>query len=320
MRNHHYGLKRLACCLLAGVLVAVTAVPVAMADYKQKWEQAEQQLKEEKNKYNQIKDQKAKEEKKKKSLQNQQYIIKSQIKDTMGQINHKIEEIATQEQAIADQQQKIDERWAGFQDRMLAMQIMHDSGAVAMIASAKSMYDLLNFSKALQQISQKDTEVLADMNQQKQLLEEEKAKLESAKNDLESAKQSLDSKQSQLAENIRQQDQNISEQDALAQAQSEVVAQAQKNADEAERQYDAWIKQNASSGSGALVLKNQIFNLLYVSSPYAIRKLIGGKRTSSPQCEHLINAAPCCPRSSISTRCWQYGHILAIFISEPNCC
>ena len=250
MRNHHYGLKRLACGLLAGVLVAVTAAPVAMADYKQKWEQAEQQLKEEKNKYNQIKDQKAKEEKKKKSLQNQQYIIKSQIKDTMGQINNKIEEIATQEQAIADQQQKIDERWAGFQDRMLAMQIMHDSGAVAMIASAKSMYDLLNFSKALQQISQKDTEVLEDMNQQKQLLEEEKAKLESAKNELESAKQSLDSKQSQLAENIRQQDQNISEQDALAQAQSEVVAQAQKNADEAERQYDAWIKQNASSGSG----------------------------------------------------------------------
>ncbi|EJW98027.1 peptidase, M23/M37 family [gut metagenome] len=168
----------------------------------------------------------------------------------MNQINHKIEEIAEQEQAIADQQAVIDERWEGFQNRMLAMQIMHDSGAVAMITSAQSMYDLLNFSKALQQISQKDTEILEEMNRQRQILEEEKSKLEAAKGDLESAKTSLESKQSQLAENIRQQDQNISTQDALAQAQSEVVAEAQKRADEAERQYDAWIKQNASSGSG----------------------------------------------------------------------
>ena len=133
---------------------------------------------------------------------------------------------------------------------MQAMQVMHDSGAVAMITSAQSLYDLLTFSTTLQQVSEKDTEVLEEMNQQKAELEAEKQELEQAMAELESAKAALEDKSDQLSANIQAQDATISKLDADAKAQEQVVAEKQKLADEAEAAYEQWVQQNASSGSG----------------------------------------------------------------------
>ena len=242
--------RRWACGLLAAALLGTLAAPGAAADYKSDWEKAEQELSQESQKYEQIKNDKNKAQQQKKSLQNQQSIILGQIEQALEQINQKTSEIAVQEQAIADQQAGINERWGDFKDRMQAMQVMHDSGAVAMITSAQSLYDLLTFSTTLQQIAQKDTDVLEDMNRQKAQLEEEKQTLETAKADLETAKAALEEKSQQLSANIQQQDATIAQKDADAKAQAEVVKQAQQKADEAEAAYEAWIKQNSSSGSG----------------------------------------------------------------------
>ena len=239
-------LRRLGCGLLAAAMLAATA----SADYKSDWEQAEQELAAEKEKYEQIENSKDKAQAQKQSLKNQQSIILDQISQSIEQIQQKELEIANQEQVIAEKQAEIDERWGDFKDRMQAMQVMHDSGAVAMITSAQSLYDLLTFSSTLQQISQKDTDVLEEMNQQKAELEAEKQELEAAKADLESAKAALDDKSSQLSANIQKQDATISMLDADAQAQEQVVAEKQKIADEAEAAYEQWVQQNASSGSG----------------------------------------------------------------------
>lgn len=71
----------------------------------------------------------------------------------------------------------IDERWADFKERMQAMQVMQDTGAVAVLASAQSLYDLLTYSDNLQRISEKDTEILQEMNDEKAKLEAEEAEL-----------------------------------------------------------------------------------------------------------------------------------------------
>ena len=241
-----HNIRRLACALLAAALV----IPSVSADYKSDWEQAEQDLAAEKEKYEQIEKDKDKAQAQKQSLQNQQSIILDQIAQAVEQINQKTGEIAAQQQAIADKEAEIDGRWADFKDRMQAMQVMHDSGAVAMISSAQSLYDLLTFSTTLQQISRKDTDVLEEMNAQKAQLEQEKAELEAAKADLESAKAALDEKSGQLSENIQKQDSTISKLDADAKAQEQVVAEKQKLADEAEAAYEQWVRQNASTGSG----------------------------------------------------------------------
>lgn len=239
-------LRRLICALLAAALLAGTAA----ADYKSDWEQAEQELAEEKEKYEQIESSKDKARQQQQSLKNQQSIILDQISQSIEQISQKELEISNQEQVIAEKQAEIDERWGDFKERMQAMQVMHDSGAVAMITSAQSLYDLLTFSSTLQQISQKDTDVLEEMNAQKAQLEEEKRELEAAKADLESAKAALEDKSDQLSANIQAQDATISQLDADAKVQEQVVAEKQKLADEAEAAYEQWVRQNASSGSG----------------------------------------------------------------------
>lgn len=246
MKRTRSALRRLACGLLSAALLAGTAA----ADYKSDWQQKEQELKEEKEKYEQIEDDKKQAQQQKQSLKNQQTIILDQISQALEQINAKDVEIANQEQVIADKQAEIDARWADFKERMQAMQVMHDSGAVAMITSAQSLYDLLTFSTTLQQISQKDTDVLEEMNVQKAELEEEKQQLEQAKADLESAKAALDEKSNQLSANIQAQDATISKLDADAKVQEQVVAEKQKLADEAEAAYEQWVRQNASTGSG----------------------------------------------------------------------
>lgn len=243
-------LCRTACGMLAAALLAPALLAPAAADYKSDWEQAEKELSEEKEKYEQIESSKDKAQAQKQSLKNQQSIILDQISQSIEQIQQKELEIANQEQVIAEKQAQIDERWGDFKDRMQAMQVMHDSGAVAMITSAQSLYDLLTFSTTLQQVSEKDTEVLEEMNQQKAELEAEKQELEQAMAELESAKAALEDKSDQLSANIQAQDATISKLDADAKAQEQVVAEKQKLADEAEAAYEQWVQQNASSGSG----------------------------------------------------------------------
>lgn len=246
MKRIKPALRRIICGLLAASMLAATAA----TDYKSEWEQAEKELAAEKEKYEQIENNKDKAQAQKQSLKNQQTIILDQIAQAMEQIDQKNVEIMNQEQVIAEKQADIDQRWGDFKERMQAMQVMHDSGAVAMITSAQSLYDLLTFSTTLQQISQKDTEVLEEMNAQKAELEAEKQELEQAKADLESAKAALDEKSSQLSANIQAQDATISKLDADAKAQEQVVAEKQKLADAAEAAYEQWVRENASSGSG----------------------------------------------------------------------
>ncbi len=242
--------KRLLCCALAlACAVSLSGAP-ALADYKSDWEQAEADLEKEKKVYEQIKNEKAKAEQQKKSLENQQAIIVGQINDAIDQINQKNSEIAIQQQAIADKQAEIDGRRADFKDRMQAMQKMHDGGAVSMLASADNLYELLTYSSNLRQVSEKDTQVLEEMNAQKDELEAEEAELEAAKAELEEAYNALEAKEDQLQANIQEKDKTISDKEAAAEAQAEVVAAKQKAADKAEAEYEAWVKSQASSGSG----------------------------------------------------------------------
>lgn len=244
-------MRRAGCALLAALFLGVCAAPAVSAEtLAEKRQRLEQEYQAAQKELDSINNNKKKAQQQKKALENQKALIEAQIETLVDSINEQIEKIAIQEQAIAEKQADIDARWDDFKARMQAMQVMHDSGAVAMIASAQSLYDLLTYSTTLQQISEKDTEVLEDMSAQKAALEEEKQALEEAKAGLEEAKAAQEEKQAQLSANIRQQDSTISKADADAQAQSVVVAETKKKYDQAQAEFDAWVRQNSSSGSG----------------------------------------------------------------------
>ena len=251
MPSLSFSARRAGCALLAAVLLGFCAAPGAGAETlqerKQRLEQEYQQAQKELDSINSTK---KKAQQQKQALENQRGLIEAQVENLVAIINEQIEAIALKEQAIADKQTEIDGRWDDFKARMRTMQMMHDRGAVAMVASARSLYDLLTYSTTLQQISEKDNEVLEEMSAQKAALEQEKQALETAKAEQEAAKAELDKTQEQLSSNIQQQDSNISKAAADAEAQGAVVAETKKQYEKAQAEFDAWVRQNSSSGSG----------------------------------------------------------------------
>ncbi|WP_419505071.1 murein hydrolase activator EnvC family protein [Allofournierella sp.] len=251
MLSFRVSIRRAGCALLAAVFLGFCAAPGVGAEtlqeksarLKQEYEQAQKEL-------DAINNNKKKAQQQKQVLENQRKITEEKIETLVAIINEQIEAIALKEQAIADKQTEIDGRWEDFKARMKTMQMMHDRGAVAMIASADSLYDLLTYSTTLQQISEKDNEVLEEMSAQKAALEEERQALETAKAEQEAAKAELDKTAEQLSSNIQQQNTNISKAAADAEAQSVVVSETKKKYEEAQAKFDAWVRQNSSNGSG----------------------------------------------------------------------
>ena len=122
-------------------------------------------------------------------------------------------------------QAEYDERWAGFKDRLGAMQMLNDGGSIALLSSANNLYQLLTFAESLEQISSKDKEICQQIETQRQELENQRTELENAKAeleanqaDLEDQNSQLDSKKSELQASIQQQDQTISDAEAKEEA------------------------------------------------------------------------------------------------------
>ena len=159
--------------------------------------------------------------------------------------------MGNKENEIAQKQEEIDSRWDDFKQQMGAMQMMHDTGAVAMLASCDSLYELLTFSNTMQDVSEWNTQVLDEMKAQRETLNEEKAELEAAKEELENRKAQLETKSGQLAANIQATDATITKAEADAKAQKEVVSMAQAEYDRAEAEWEAFVRQQAQKAQQA---------------------------------------------------------------------
>jgi murein DD-endopeptidase MepM/ murein hydrolase activator NlpD len=116
---------------------------------------------------------------------------------------------------------------------------MHDSGTMAMLSSVTNLYQLLTFADVLQDISNKDTEIMNTMRQQKADLEAAKADLETAKADLEdqqtqleNQKSTMQSKQNELTSDLVQAGQDLADAKAAA-------ADAQALVDSDQMNYEA---------------------------------------------------------------------------------
>lgn len=235
---------------LASLLVAVSAAPAHAETAAEKYERLRKELEAQNQQLESIEKDLKNAKNTRSALQQQQTILKEQINTLVAAINEANLAIQEKQAEVDAQQAAIDERWDEFQMQMQAMQVMHDGGAVAMLSSAQSLYELLTFSDSLQQVSEKQNQVLEDMQAAKAELESRKAELEEQKANLETAQAELETKQGQLSSNIQQLDSTISKAEADKQAQQDVVDATEAAFGQAEREYEQWIKENSSSGSG----------------------------------------------------------------------
>lgn len=257
-------IKRVLCCLLAAALlglgmgipaVRVSAGPLSASQEqdkqaaKDKVDALQQQLDAEKKKLNATKKKGQNAAAAKQSYQAQSGLVTQQIQTLTVSLDSTNAAIAEKENEIAQKQADIDARWDSFKEQMVAMQMMHDAGTVAMLANVHSLYELLTFSDALQQISQRQTDVLEDMKQRRDELKAAQEELQGQKAELESQKQQLDAKRQELAASIQMADQTITAAQAEAQAQQVQVDATSEALRAAQAEFNQYISSLPDSGA-----------------------------------------------------------------------
>ena len=272
VKKHIHQAASLALTLvMAAALIFQAATPV-YADEKQ------QELEANKNKIqqelNEIHNQQSENQENLENAQDQKEQLEAknaELKQEVNEISNKLDDIKTQigetEDAITAKQEEVDQkqaefdaRWDGFKERMSSMQMLHYSGGIDILSNATNLFQLLNFTQALADISEKDEEVCqelddqkAELNQQKQELEDSKAQLEAQEATLADSQNQLNSKIDELVANIQQQDATISEAEARAQALAAAESDKQAEFNKASDELDSYLRSiiNNSSGTNA---------------------------------------------------------------------
>lgn len=121
------------------------------------------------------------------------------------------EQITDYEQQVIQKQQTYSQRMSTYKSQLQAMQVMHDSGSVAMLMNASNLYDLLTFSSSLQQISSYTNQLLTTLNTQKQELEQLKASLENERSAAQANQQQLESTRKEYQQQIQSLDKQINQ-------------------------------------------------------------------------------------------------------------
>ncbi len=257
-RDRFSAAKRLACLGLAALLL-LAPVPAAHAetgttpappsssaedlkDLQNRRDEAQKKLDEINAQIKQAKDRADAAASLKAQYQQQQAAIKETIELIKEQIERleqqiaDLEELSRQKAAeIEQKQQEIDARWAGFKERMAAMQMLNDGGSIALLSNVTNMYELLTFPQTMQDIASKDQQVLAELdaeydelNTLKEAYDAAASQLDATKADCEKQQADLDAKVSELAASIQAQNNKISAAEAEEQAYEESLTEAEK--------------------------------------------------------------------------------------------
>lgn len=182
--------------------------------------------------------------------------IADELEELSVQIADLQQQIADKETEIAAKQAEYDERKENCKERLGAMQEMNDGGALAMLTSAKDLYQLLSFSEVLQEMTDKDSEDLDALEQARQELEtakaaldEEEAALEETRAQQEERQAALQTKQGELATSLKAANQALSDAQAAEDAQAAITEETKKKWDAALAEQDAYIKGQLGSGN-----------------------------------------------------------------------
>ena len=216
-------------------------------ELRQKYEQLEQQLADEKKELESIQARRQNAQAERESLQRQQQLIREQIETLVAAMDETQRLIDLKMLEIEAKQAEIDARWDDFKSQMAAMQIMHDSGTVAMLANVQNLYELLTFADTLQQLSEKQAALLDHMKAQRAELNARKAALDEDLARLAADKAEMEAKVGELAASIQAADGTISAAKAQEQAQQAETDAAQAAYEQAKKEFDDYIRSITAS-------------------------------------------------------------------------
>ena len=266
----------LFCVLMAVVMCIGMLHPiVASAGTKEDYRAAQERLDKINKEIAGLKDTKAKQEKEKKNAQSQINLVKKQISILNSDIKTANDNLLAKQQELEAKKTEIQETDALFKERLKAMFIMRRGGTMSTILAVDSFSQLLTATDTLQRISNADTDLLKQLDEQKKAIEREEIAIQERLNALVEKQGTLETKQNELAGLMKTLDDKLSETEAKEEAaketQQEVYAEylAAKQAVEAEF---------GQSSSGTFVGGEWIWPVPtngHISSLYGRREIYG---------------------------------------------
>ena len=206
-------------------------------------------------------------------LQNEQTQTESEVAALTGQAAELAGQITAVTDAVQNAQTVLDERQAAAdaaraaldakqaeynarlavcREQLRAMQRLDGGGAVWLLAQAKSLYQLLTFDAILQQMSARNSTVLAELDAEAAALEQARAAADEAARQAADAKAALEQQQAALADTqtalesaLLDANSTLTAQQAAAQAQAAVTDAAKKAYEDATAALDAYVREQS---------------------------------------------------------------------------
>ena len=154
--------------------------------------------------------------------------------------------------ALDAKQAEYNARLAVCREQLRAMQRLDGGGAVWLLAQAKSLYQLLTFDAVLQQMSARNSTVLAELDAKAAALEQARAAADEAAWQAADAKAALEQQQAALADTqtaleaaLLNANSTLTAQQAAAQAQAAVTDAAKKAYEDATAALDAYVREQS---------------------------------------------------------------------------
>lgn len=259
--------------LLSGSLGGAVRADDKSDELREKYKELEEQLAEEKDELKTIQSRRQSAQSQRQNLERQRQLLTEQIETLVATIDETQRMINLKLQEIEQKQAEIDGRWDEFKAQMMAMQMMHDTGTVAMLFTATDLYELLTFSDVLQQMSEKQTEVLDFMKTQRAELNAQKEELDADLAQLEADKADMEAKVSELAGNIQSLDSTISAAKAQEQAQQVEIDATEAAYEAAKAEFDRYIASLTASSSNPVFVSG---TFVWPTSSSRITQYYGG--------------------------------------------
>lgn len=293
------------CLGLMNTAPTTVLAKTSVEDLQDQLEHYEQKLEQDKAALQEMKQNTADAKKRKENLEGQIGTLKSQIgvllesiATVQNDLNNTQKAIEEKESEIALKEEDIHERHESFKRRMAAMQELHDAGAMAMLANVTNLYQLLTFPEVLQDIANKDTEILEGFRSEKAELEAIKADLEAKKAEMEQLnaeltkqKSAMNKKRDELGVALKDAGKDLDEAAAAQQEVQDMVDSDELNYEALQKQIEAQIN-GAQDAHGDLSF-NGTFGCPLRSGSFRISSLFGPRSLDGKKYHYGVDyAAP----------------------------
>ncbi len=175
----------------------------------------------------------------------QQNAILAKINVLKEDINQRREDLTVKQDELAAQVQEVQDAQDLLSERLRAMYEMQRTNPLSFLLGLNSLSEMLRFSENLRTITVSNDEAINNLKAEKDLLQQQADAIQGDLDTLNAQETELETSKNELQAAIQNADKMVSEAQAAAQAQEAALADLQKQYQQAEDEWKAWVASNA---------------------------------------------------------------------------